>query len=55
MYDLPVKVAARSKARSVFDHLNTSIVCSNPTEGMNVCVYSVFSITCIDSDFTAKG
>jgi hypothetical protein len=38
----PIAVAARSKAWNVFAHLNTGIVGSNPTQGMDVCVYSVF-------------
>jgi hypothetical protein len=32
----PVTVTARSKAWTVFVHLNTGIVCSNPTKGMDV-------------------
>jgi hypothetical protein len=34
--------AARSKAWTVFARLNAGIVGSNPTEGMDVCVYSEF-------------
>jgi hypothetical protein len=37
-----IRVAARSKAWTVFDRSNTGIVGSNPTQGMDVCVYSVF-------------
>jgi hypothetical protein len=33
-----IPVAARSKAWNVFARSNTGIVCSNPTEGMDVCV-----------------
>jgi hypothetical protein len=33
-----ITVAARSKARTVFDGSNTGIVSSNPTQGMDVCV-----------------
>jgi len=36
--------AARSKARTVSGHLNTGIVGSNPTRGMDVCLR--FSVLC---------
>jgi hypothetical protein len=39
-----ITVTARSKARTVFARSNTEIVGSNPTEGMDICVYSVFYI-----------
>jgi hypothetical protein len=39
-----ITVAARSKAWTVFARLNTGVVGSNPTEGMNICVYSVFML-----------
>jgi hypothetical protein len=29
--------------------LNTGIVCSNPATGMDVCVYSVFVLSCVSS------
>jgi hypothetical protein len=35
-------VAAQSKAWNVFTSSNIGIVGSNPTQGMDVCVYSVF-------------
>jgi hypothetical protein len=37
-----VKVAARSRTLNVFARSNTGIVVSNPTQGMHVCVHSVF-------------
>jgi hypothetical protein len=42
LHHLPITVAARSKTRNVFTRSNTGIVGSNPTHGMDVCVYSVF-------------
>jgi hypothetical protein len=42
-------VAARSKARNVFARSNAGIVGSNPTQGMNVCVYYVFVLFCVGS------
>jgi hypothetical protein len=42
MISTPIKVAARSKARIVFDRSNAGIVGSNPTQGIDVCVYPVF-------------
>jgi hypothetical protein len=38
----PITVSALSKALNVFACSNTGIVDSNPTQGMDVCVYSVF-------------
>jgi hypothetical protein len=38
---MPIAVAARSKARTVFARSNTQIMGSNPTRGMGVCVCSV--------------
>jgi hypothetical protein len=38
---LPIAVTARSKARTVFARSNTEIVGSNPTGGMDVCVFCV--------------
>jgi hypothetical protein len=35
---LPVTVAARSKARTVFSRSNARIVGSNPTQRMDVCL-----------------
>jgi hypothetical protein len=45
---VPIKMAARSKAWSVFARSNAVIVGSNPTRGMNVGVYSMFVL---GSDF----
>jgi hypothetical protein len=42
-------VATRSKAWNVFARLNTGIVGSNPARGMDVCVYSVFVLSCVVS------
>jgi hypothetical protein len=39
-------VAARWKAWTVFSRSNTGIVASNPTGGMDVCVYSVCVALC---------
>jgi hypothetical protein len=39
---VPITVAERSGAYNVFARLNRGIVGSNPTQGMDVCVYSVF-------------
>jgi hypothetical protein len=36
---MPIAVAARPKARTVFARSNTEIVDSNPTGGMDVCVF----------------
>jgi hypothetical protein len=36
------EVTARSKSWTIFARSNTGIVGSNPTRGMDVCVYSVF-------------
>jgi len=35
---MPVPMAARSKARTVFDCSNTRIVVSNPARGVDLCV-----------------
>jgi hypothetical protein len=40
---VPITVAARSKAGSVFARLNTGIVGSNTTQGMDVC----FRLFCV--------
>jgi hypothetical protein len=43
LYSLPIAVAARSKARTVFARSNTEIMSSNPTEAwMFVCVLYAF-------------
>jgi hypothetical protein len=47
---MPVTVAERSKACTVFVRLETGIVGSNLTKGMNVwyvCAYSVFVLSCV--------
>jgi hypothetical protein len=38
----PITKAALSKAWNVFARSNTGIMGSNPTQGMDMCVYSVF-------------
>jgi hypothetical protein len=46
---VPITVAARSKAWTVFAHSNAGIVGSNPNQGTDVCicVYSVFVLFCV--------
>jgi hypothetical protein len=46
---LPITVAARSMAWTVFACSEAGIVGSNPTQGMDVCVrvYSVFVLSCV--------
>jgi hypothetical protein len=46
---VPITVAARCKAWTVFARPSTGIVGSNPTQGMDVCicVYSVFVLSCV--------
>jgi hypothetical protein len=49
----PITVAAWSKVLTVFARSNTEIVCSNPTQGMDVCivcVYSVFMLFCVQAE-----
>jgi hypothetical protein len=36
---MPITVAAQSKAWTVLARLNAGIVVSNPTQGIDVCVY----------------
>jgi hypothetical protein len=43
--NVPITVTARSKTIKVFGRSNIWIVGSNPTQGMNVCVYSVFVLS----------
>jgi hypothetical protein len=43
----PITVGARSEAWNIFAHKNTEIMDSNSTRGMDVCVYSVFVLSCI--------
>jgi hypothetical protein len=49
--NVPIAVAARSKARTIFVHSNIEIVTSNPTQGMDVCVrlFCVCAILCVGS------
>jgi hypothetical protein len=39
---MPITVAPLSKASSVFPRSKAEIVGSSPTQGMDVCVFSVF-------------
>jgi hypothetical protein len=49
-YNLQITVSARSKAWTLLAHWNAGIVCSNPTQSMNVCVcFSVFLLFCVGS------
>jgi hypothetical protein len=41
---MPITVAARSKAWTVFARSNAWIVGSNPTQGMDVCIACVYSV-----------
>jgi hypothetical protein len=43
----PITVASRSNTSTVFARSNTGIVGSNPTQGIDVCVYSVFVLSCV--------
>jgi hypothetical protein len=49
--NLPITVASRYKAWTVFARSNAGIMGSNPTHGMDVCVcvYSVFVLFCVHS------
>jgi hypothetical protein len=42
MISMPITVAALSKIWTIFARSNAGIVISNPTRGMDVCVYSLF-------------
>jgi hypothetical protein len=42
-------VDARSKTCNIFACSYTGIACSDPTRGMDVCIYSVFMLSCEDS------
>jgi hypothetical protein len=44
-----ITVTARPNARNVFVRSDTGIVGSNPTRGMDVCVYSVTVLSCAGS------
>jgi hypothetical protein len=43
-----ITVVAQSKAWTIMVRSNTGIVGSNPTWGMDVCVYSVFVLSCVE-------
>jgi hypothetical protein len=47
IYCPPITVAARSEAWNVFSHSNAGIVGSNPIQGIDVCVYSMFVLPCV--------
>jgi hypothetical protein len=53
---IPITVAARSKAWTVFARSNAGIVGSNPNQGMDVCVrlFCVWFVLCVGSGL-AKG
>jgi hypothetical protein len=46
---VPITVAARSKAWTVFARSYTDIVGSNPTTGTNVCLFCVHVVLCVGS------
>jgi hypothetical protein len=43
---MPDTVAARSKARTVFVRSDAGIMGSNPTQGIDVCVYAFILYLC---------
>jgi hypothetical protein len=47
----PITVAARPNARTVFARLNTGVVRSNPTRGMDICLrlFCVCVVLCVGS------
>jgi hypothetical protein len=45
LYDMPITVAMRSKAWTVFARSNAGIMGSNPIQGMDVCL-CVYSVLC---------
>jgi hypothetical protein len=47
-------VATRSKTWTVFPRSNSGIVGLNPTESMDVCIYSVFLLPCVGSGFATS-
>jgi hypothetical protein len=49
LFTEPITVAAKSKARNVFFRSNIEIVGSNPIRCMDVFVYFVFVLPCVDS------
>jgi hypothetical protein len=48
---MPITVAVRSKARTVFAHSKTGFIDSNPTQGIDVCVclFCVCVVLCVGS------
>jgi hypothetical protein len=46
---VPITVAACSKAWTVFVRSNTGVIGSNLTQGKNLCLYSVFVLSCVGS------
>jgi hypothetical protein len=48
---MPITVVALPKARTVFARSNAGIVCSNPTEGVNVYIrlFYVCVVLCVGS------
>jgi hypothetical protein len=46
-YEWPITAASRFKAWTVFARSNTAVVGSNPTRGMDICVYSFFVLPCV--------
>jgi hypothetical protein len=49
VYNLVFTAAEWSKTRNIFARRNIGIVGSNPTRGMDVCVYYVFVLSCAGS------
>jgi hypothetical protein len=47
---MTITVAAWPKARNFFTRSDTGIVGSSPTLGMDVCVFSVFVLSCESTD-----
>jgi hypothetical protein len=45
--NMPIRVAAQSKSRTVFIDSNTEILGSNSTRRMNACVFTLFLLTCV--------
>jgi hypothetical protein len=52
---VPIAVAARFRACTVFDRSNTGIVGSNPTKGVDACVrlFCVCVVLCVGSGLAA--
>jgi hypothetical protein len=44
---MPVSIAERSKACTVYDHLNIEIAVLNPAQGMNVCLSVCVVLSCV--------